>query len=66
MPNTDQQKRQLEKRKKALRAAGVTYGDLARLADVSFTFVWMWMHGQRTSANVQAAFEKLTDGKSAA
>ncbi len=63
MPITDYRKRQLRKRQKALKAAGATYADVARLAGVSWTFIWMWMHGQRTSAKVKAAFEQLTNGQ---
>ncbi len=54
--------KQVRMRKAALKAAGSTYADLARLAGVTWTMAWMWMNGQRTSARMQAAFEKLTDG----
>jgi isopentenyl diphosphate isomerase/L-lactate dehydrogenase-like FMN-dependent dehydrogenase len=57
---------QFKNRKHLLGRAGVTYYDVARLADVSWNMVWRWMHGQRTSARVQAAFDKLTDGHRAA
>jgi hypothetical protein len=59
-------KKQISARKSRLKAAGITYTDIARLADVTWTMVWMWVNGQRTSARVQAAFDKLTDGHRAA
>lgn len=63
MTTAKKQARITKDRKAALKGAGVTYADVARLSGVTWTMVWMWIHGQRTSARVQAAFEKLTDGR---
>jgi hypothetical protein len=49
-------------KKDALKQSGATYADVARLAKVSWTMVWMWMNEKRTSAKVEAAFRKLTGG----
>lgn len=57
--------KQVKERKAALKAAGVRYDDIARLANVSWTMVWMWIHGQRTSANVEAAYLRLTGQRAA-
>ncbi len=54
------QQKQVRIRKAALKAAGATYADLARLAGVSWTMAWMWMNGQRTSARLEAVYHKLT------
>jgi hypothetical protein len=45
--------------KKALRARGVTYGDVARLAGVSWSMVYQVLAGYKVSARVMAAVEKL-------
>jgi hypothetical protein len=46
--------------KRNLKKVGATYTDVARLADVSWRMVHYVIHGQRTSANVMGAIEKLT------
>ena len=38
--------------KARLKASGHTYGDVARLADVTWRMVKFWIDGQRTSAKV--------------
>jgi transcriptional regulator with XRE-family HTH domain len=53
--------KQFQNRKRLLEEAGITYSDIARLANVSWNMVWRWMHGQRTSAKVQAAFDRLVN-----
>jgi hypothetical protein len=47
--------------KRNLKRAGATYTDVARLADVSWRMVHYVVHGQRTSAKVMTAIEKLTN-----
>ena len=44
---------------KRLRAHGVTYGEVARLANVTWRMVKFVMDGERTSANVMAAIDRL-------
>lgn len=46
--------------KRDLKRAGVTYEDVARLADVSWRMVHYVIHGQRKSAHVMGAIERLT------
>lgn len=48
--------------KKALRDHGVTYGDVANLAGVSWHFVWCVVNGRKRSARVMGAIERLTGG----
>jgi isopentenyl diphosphate isomerase/L-lactate dehydrogenase-like FMN-dependent dehydrogenase len=50
--------------KRNLKRAGVTYDDVARLADVSWRMVSYVIHGQRKSLHVMDAIEKLTAGTS--
>lgn len=66
MTKAQKQAKLFRGRKAALKTAGATYADVARLAGVTWTMVWLWVHGQRTSARVQAAFDKLTNGQQAA
>jgi hypothetical protein len=51
--------KQFQFRKGLLDQSKVTYGMVASKADVSWNMVWRWMHGQRTSAKVQRAFDEL-------
>ena len=46
--------------KARLKASGHTYGDVARLADVTWRMVKFWIDGQRTSAKVEQAYNVLT------
>jgi len=55
----------INKIKRQLKAAGVTYDDVARLAQVSWRMVHYVIHGQRTSAKVMAAIERLTGSRTA-
>ena len=45
--------------KRALKAAGVTYGAVAERAGVSWQMVWCVINGKKTSANVIAAVDAL-------
>ncbi len=60
-------KTQAKKRERSLRGrldhAGVTYQRVADEAHVSWTFVYMVIHGLRESARVLAAIDRLCDGK---
>ena len=47
-------------RKRALRRAGVTYGQLAAEAGVSYSMIFKFMSGDRVSAKIQAAFDRMT------
>ena len=47
-------------RKKALREAGQTIQALANEAGVSWRMAKYWMDGEKTSAPIQAAFDRLT------
>jgi hypothetical protein len=49
-------------RKRGLAASGHVYGDLARLARVSYSMAYKWMNGERESAEVDRAFKTLTNG----
>ena len=49
-------------RRGALRRAGHTMADVARLARVSFRFVQYWYTGDRRSARIAAAHRRLTEG----
>ena len=55
---------EIRKRKAGLKAVGATYDDLAKEAQRSWIMVWMWMNGRRTSAWLQAAYERLTNSHS--
>jgi DNA-binding LacI/PurR family transcriptional regulator len=46
--------------KRALNKSKVYYSDIARLAGVSWRMVSYVIHGERTSAKVMSAIEKLT------
>lgn len=48
--------------KAALRAAGATYDDVARLADVSWFMVWAVVNHRKTSGPVMRAISKVTGG----
>lgn len=54
-----------DKIKQDLKSAGVTYDDVARLANVSWRMVHYVIHGQRTSSRVMSAIEKLTGTRAA-
>jgi hypothetical protein len=45
--------------KKRLQDAGVTYADVARLSRVTWRMVKMVIDGDRTSANVMGAIDRL-------
>jgi hypothetical protein len=45
--------------KKLMKRRHVTYADVARLAEVSWTMVWYVVNGQKTSAKVMAAIARL-------
>jgi hypothetical protein len=63
MPSVTKQVKVLSRRRKAaLRAANATYGDVARLARVSWRMVKYWIDGERASARVEDAYNKLTAG----
>lgn len=47
-------------RKDALVAAGHKYGDLARVANVTYSMAEKWMNARRTSKECQRAFGILT------
>ena len=51
--------RKVKNRKAALRRAGHTYGDLARLADVTYSMAWKWMNDERVSGDCERAYETL-------
>lgn len=53
-------KAEVKRRKARLKASGHTYGDVARLAGVSWRMVKFWIDGQKTSANVERAYHTLT------
>lgn len=55
-------KKQAQIRKRRLQAAGLKYADVAGLAGVSWSMVWQWVHGQKVSARVASAYERLTAG----
>jgi hypothetical protein len=46
--------------KRNLKQAGVTYDDVARLANVTWRMVSYVIHGDRKSAKVMGAIDKLT------
>lgn len=52
-------KKQAGIRRRALQRAGVRYADVAALAGVSWSMVWQWIHGQKTSAKVADAYRRL-------
>jgi hypothetical protein len=56
-------KRTADERKAALVASGRVYGDLARLANVSYSMADKWMNARRTSQECQRAFDTLTSKK---
>ena len=43
----------------ALKEAGVTYGQIAKRADVTWRMVKFWIDGQRTSKKVESAYYEL-------
>jgi hypothetical protein len=47
-------------RKETLSAADRVYGDLARVADVSYSMADKWMNARRTSKDCERAFVALT------
>ena len=47
-------------RKRAMRRANVTYGQLAAAAHVSYSMVFKWANGTRTSRPIETAWLKLT------
>ena len=49
-------------RKRQLVESGHVYGDLARLARVSYSMAYKWMNGKRNSQKCQRAFDVLTNG----
>jgi hypothetical protein len=49
-------------RKRQLVASKHVYGDLARLARVSYSMAYKWMNGKRKSQKCQRAFDVLTNG----
>lgn len=51
--------------KRQLKEAGVTYDDVARLANVTWRMVKYVIDGQRTSARVMSAIERLTGQRAA-
>lgn len=55
--------RKVNARKRALRAAGSTYADLAQAAGVTESMAWKWMNGERVSEPCTAAFARLTGGQ---
>lgn len=52
--------RKVKNRKATLRRAGRTYGDLARVAAVTYSMAWKWMNGERVSNACERAFALLT------
>jgi hypothetical protein len=52
--------RKARNRKQKLSASGHVYGDLARLADVSYSMAYKWMNGERESVKIERAFAVLT------
>ena len=62
MKPTDRE-RKARIRKQRLTAAGHVYGDLARLADVSYSMAYKWMNAERESARIARAFSVLTNGQ---
>lgn len=55
-----QRKEKVKRRKEALRRAGRTYTDLARVADVTYSMAWKWMNDVRKSSDCERAFSVLT------
>ncbi len=68
MPLTLAQSSQIRKarqRKRGLAASAHVYGDLARLARVSYSMAFKWMNGERESKKCQRAYDTLTKGNGA-
>jgi len=57
-----QRPRKVKTRKARLALSGHTYGQLAALADVTYSMAWKWMNGERQSAPCARAFHTLTNG----
>lgn len=53
-------KKLADERKATLIDSGHVYGDLARLANVSYSMADKWMNARRTSQECQRAFDTLT------
>jgi hypothetical protein len=51
--------REVAQTKRALRDAGVTYGQVAKVAGVSWRMVAYVVHGEKASANVEGWIERL-------
>jgi len=59
-------RREAARIKRALKAKGLTYDHVARLAGLSWFMVWAVLDGRKTSANVVESLTKLLDGDHAA